>query len=377
MLKDIKKIVQMKHQVAIGKYPCLKDVLDKIGSLEYFVKKNEKVFIKPNICCPKKSDTGTVTSPRLIEELIILLKEITGNIQIGDSSFSEFKGLDAIKASGIYNVAVKYGVEVVDLAGADKIKRGPFIISKPIADADRIINVPVLKTHERAGVTISLKNMMGVIPGHMKLNLHKRGLEKGIVSLAQALKPDLNIVDANICQEGRGPVNGTPKKLGLIIAGDNQVAVDAVCCRIMGINPRIISYIKLAEKAGLGSTRHINTIGFKREYINKFDLPPTYRNLIFKFGMQIAEGRFRKFIERNNKIEIDLAKCSKCGFCYKTCPVNAITMTEKGPDVDYKKCIFCLCCYETCLSDAIRTKQSQSQLLKLVRKVGGFKAAES
>ena len=365
----------MKYQVAIGQYPRLEGVLEKIGGLGNFIKKNERVFIKPNICAPRPSDTGTVTSPQLIAELIVLLKKITGNIQIGDSSISEFKGLEAMKISGIYDVAVKHGVEVVNLTVAEKVAKGPFIISKPILDADKIINVPVLKTHEVTGVTISLKNMMGIIPGHLKTDLHKTDLADSLVKLAQIIKPHLNIVDAGICQEGRGPLNGTPKKLGLLIAGDNQVAVDAVCCKIMGINPRMIRHIRLAERAGLGSIEYndINMIGFKEEYVDKFDLPITYKNWILRFGIQLSDNGFKRFVEKNNKIEINLDKCSRCGLCVKTCPVGAMTMTPSGPAVDYKKCIFCLCCYETCLPDAIKIKEPLGWLLNFVRKIGGFK----
>ncbi|MFH1423777.1 MAG: DUF362 domain-containing protein [Candidatus Nealsonbacteria bacterium] len=362
----------MKYQVAIGKYPDLKGVLDKIGGLGNFIKKNERVFIKPNICAPRSSDTGAVTSPGLIEELIVLLKEITQNIQIGDSSISEFRGLEAIKVSGIYDVAVKHGVEVIDLTAAPKAERGPFIISKPILDADKIINVPVLKTHEVTGVTISLKNMMGIIPGHLKTDLHKIGLADSLVRLAQIIKPHLNIVDAGVCQEGRGPLNGTPKNLGLLVAGDNQVAVDAVCCKIMGISPRMIQHIRLAEKAGLGSTDDIDIAGFKEEYVDKFNLPITYKNWILRFGMQLSDSGFKRFIEKNNKIEINSNKCSRCGLCVKTCPVGAMTMTTSGPAVDYKKCIFCLCCYETCLPDAIKIKEPLGWLLNFIRKIGGF-----
>jgi len=360
------------NQISIGKYPYLNDVLNSIGGLKKYINKNETVFIKPNICCPKTSDTGAVTSPRLIEELIILLQKITPNIFIGDSGFSEFKGLEAIKVSGIYDVAVKHNVKVINLNKAEKVKKGNFIVSKIVVESDKIINVPVLKTHERAGVTISLKNMMGIIPGHLKTDLHKRGLEKSIVELAQTVKPHLNIVDANICQEGRGPTNGTPKKMGLIIAGDNQVAVDSVCCELMGIKPRAIPYIRLAEKQGLGSTKDIAKFGFKEEYISKFELPPTYKNKLFGLGMRIGEKSFRKFIEKNSRIEINEDKCTQCGLCIKTCPVGAITM-QGMPVVDYNKCISCLCCYETCMSDAIRITKPKNKLFSLAKTITGFR----
>jgi len=358
-------------EVAIGKN--LNDILNKLGGLEKFVKKGQKVFIKPNLCCPRKPETGAVTNPKIIEQLILLLKPITKNIEIGDSSFSEFKGFEAMKASGIYKVAIKHNIKPVNLTAAKKVKKGPFIISKPILDADVIINVPVMKTHELAGVTLSIKNMMGIVPGYLKTKMHKEGLVKRIIELNQIVKPALNIVDATIGMEGRGPVNGTPKNLGLIIAGDNQVAVDSVCCKIMGIDPKMISHIKLAEKQGLGSAKNINILGWKQKYINKFELPVTYRNFLLKQGMKISGGWFREFVERNSRIEFDYSKCIKCRKCIKTCPAGALKMGKKGPICDNSKCIFCLCCFETCIPDAINVKKSGQGLFRLLKKLFKFK----
>lgn len=355
-------------EVAIGKK--LDEILKALGGLEKFVKKGQKVFIKPNLCCPRKPETGAVTNPEVIEQLILLLKPITDNIEIGDSSFSEFKGFAAMKESGIYDVAIKHNVKPVDLTAAEKVTKGNLIISKPILDADVIINVPVMKTHELAGVTLSIKNMMGIVPGYLKTQMHKDGLTERITELNQIVKPALNIVDATIGQEGRGPVNGTPKNLGLIIAGDNQAAVDIVCCKVMGIDHRMISLIKAAEKI---SIKDIDIIGWKDEYLNKFELPVTYSNFFLKQGMKISGGWFRSFVERNSRIEFDYSKCIKCTKCIKTCPAGALTMGADGPVVDHSKCIFCLCCFETCIPDAINVKKSGQGLFKVLKRIFRFK----
>ncbi|MCJ7617632.1 MAG: DUF362 domain-containing protein, partial [Desulfobacterales bacterium] len=105
----------MKHKVAIGAREDLKVVLDKIGGLERFVKSNDKVFIKPNLCAPKSYETGTTTDPYLIEEVIKLLSDISKNIKIGDGPIPAFQRLSPSSQPLIYKIAGKYGIEVLDL----------------------------------------------------------------------------------------------------------------------------------------------------------------------------------------------------------------------------------------------------------------------
>ena len=347
----------MKYKVAIGKYQEFEDVLKKIGGLEKFVKPNDKVFIKPNFCATKSYDTGTVTNPYLIEKLLILLKKITNNITIGEGPIPVFGKLSKTVHPLVYEIAEKYNVEILDLNYTDKETIGSFVVAKPILEADVLINMPVLKTHVRTGVTISLKNMMGAVPLRLKHEMHKNGLDIRIVELAKVIKPHLNIVDATICQEGDGPTGGTPVGLDLVIVGDNQVAVDSMCCKIMKVNPRIITHIRLAEKAKLGSISDVEFIGFKPEFVHKFKLASMYKNMFIRLGMQIAEGSIIQFFERNNGILIDKSKCTKCNKCVQACPVTALVMFDEGPVVENKKCILCLCCHEACLNKAIMIKK--------------------
>lgn len=347
----------MRHKVAIGAYQQLEDVLNKIGSLEKFIRSGDHVFIKPNLCAPKSHETGTTTNPYLIEELIKLLKPITCNITIGDGPIPVFGKLSADGHPLLYSIAKKHGIEIIDLNHGDLEVSGSFVLSKTVLEADVVINMPVLKTHVRTGLTCSLKNMMGVVPLRLKHEMHKQGLDRRIVELAKTIKPDLNIVDATTCQEKDGPTNGTAKELGLVIAGDNQVAVDALCCKIIGINPRSIPHLKLADQENVGSIRDIELVGFERKYISRFELPWMYKNIFTRLAMQVAEGPIIRCFERNNGILIDKDKCVKCNLCVKVCPVRALTMAEEAPVVDSESCILCLCCHETCLNGAISIRK--------------------
>jgi uncharacterized protein (DUF362 family) len=115
---------------------------------------------------------------------------------------------------------------------------------------DFLVSLPKMKTHHWAGVTLSLKNMFGVVPGSCygwpKNALHWAGIDRAILDINAAVRPDFAIVDGIIGMEGNGPIQGEPKLCGLLVLGDDPVAVDATCARIMGLLPEKIKYIAQA-----------------------------------------------------------------------------------------------------------------------------------
>jgi uncharacterized protein (DUF362 family) len=118
---------------------------------------------------------------------------------------------------------------------------------KTVRGADFLVSLPKLKTHHWAGVTLSLKNMFGVIPGSCygwpKNILHWAGIDRAILDINAAVRPDFAIVDGIIGMEGNGPIQGVSKAAGVLIAGDDPVAVDSTCARIMGLAPEKINHI--------------------------------------------------------------------------------------------------------------------------------------
>jgi uncharacterized protein (DUF362 family) len=132
--------------------------------------------------------------------------------------------------------------------------------------ADLIVSMPKLKTHHWAGVTLSLKNLFGVLPGIYygwpKNVLHHAGIDNSILDIAAAVKPHLAIVDGIIGMEGDGPIMGTPINSGVLVIGTNLPSVDATCARLMGINPWRVAYLNAASaKLGPISEGHIQQRG--------------------------------------------------------------------------------------------------------------------
>jgi len=140
-------------------------------------------------------------------------------------------------------------VERVPLATkASRLKE--LYMPKTVLGADLVVSMPKLKTHHWAGVTLSLKNMFGTVPGSCygwpKNVLHWAGIDNAILDINAAVKPDFAIVDGIVGMEGNGPIQGTPKACGVLIFGDDPVAVDATCCRVMGLIPERIKYLASA-----------------------------------------------------------------------------------------------------------------------------------
>ena len=120
--------------------------------------------------------------------------------------------------------------------------------------ADLIVSLAKMKTHHWAGATLSMKNFFGVVPGSIygwpKNQLHQIGIDRSIAELHRILPRSFAIVDGIVGMEGNGPIQGTPKQAGVLVMGADLVAVDATCCRIMGIHPERIAYLRLAAERG-------------------------------------------------------------------------------------------------------------------------------
>ena len=125
-------------------------------------------------------------------------------------------------------------------------------LPRTVLEADYIVSLPKLKTHHWVGVTLSLKNMFGIVPGCCygwpKNVLHWAGITPSILDINSTVRPDFAIVDGIVGMEGNGPIQGSPKPSGVLILGDDPVAVDATCARVMGLDPARIDHL---AKAGM------------------------------------------------------------------------------------------------------------------------------
>lgn len=173
--------------------------------------------------------------------------------------------------------------EVPTRTQASKLKA--LCLPKTVLGADYVVSMPKMKTHHWVGVTLSLKNMFGIVPGSCygwpKNVLHWAGLSRSILDINSTVRPDFAIVDGIIGMEGNGPIQGSAKASGVLVAGDDPVAVDATCARIMGLLPDRIDYLKRAALLlGNLEEERIQQLGENISGVRMpFELLPTFQNL--------------------------------------------------------------------------------------------------
>jgi uncharacterized protein (DUF362 family) len=231
-----------------------------LGGIDMFIKSGDVVFIKPNVCGGVVGKRGSYTSTEVIAGLIKLIKKKSSRVIVGEADSEMYDADRMLSETGIRKAAEDCGAEVVNLSKGEMVKKvvpdayilKEFEISKVVAEADKIISVPVAKAHSITDLTLSLKCMFGALPEKHKAKYHKLGIDMVITDIVKAFPPHLSVVDATIGMEGEGPFKGNPVALNLIICGDNAVAADSVTASILGYKPAKIKHLELAAKKGLG-----------------------------------------------------------------------------------------------------------------------------
>ncbi|HEY7314229.1 MAG TPA: DUF362 domain-containing protein [Gemmataceae bacterium] len=253
----------------------------------------KRVVLKPNLV-EYHRDKVINTHPHVVAAVIELCRrEGAAEVLVAEGP-GHWRNVEyLVAASGLGDVLRHYKTPFVDLNHDEPSKRlnlgrltglEHLYLAETIATADVVISLPKLKTHHWAAVTLSLKNLFGTLPGICygwpKNELHWRGIDNSIVDIALTRRPDLAIVDGIIGMEGDGPLNGTPKHMGLIVMGSDLVAVDATCCRLMQLDPARIGYLVLGNQRKLGNLQEqaIQQLGEKIEDRRQpFDTVPQFK----------------------------------------------------------------------------------------------------
>lgn len=274
-----------------------KAISKSLQLIEYSFPHDAKyIIIKPNLCYYWHPSTGQTTDPRILESLIdVLRNEISEKIKISivESDASAMKCRQAFRILGYEKLASRYNVTLINLS-EEKYElsnmnagKKSFNIKVPriIRDADLRINVPKIKySMEHIKLTCALKNTFGCNPNPKKYRYHK-SIDEAIVAINKLMRFDLCVVDGNI-------VSGTqPRRLGLLMAGQDPVAVDAAASRIGGIRAKTVKYLTLAEREGLGSLhfvpRGVSPKYFSDRYPRK---PAKFRIMERAYSLAVAFG---------------------------------------------------------------------------------------
>ncbi|MDY3869110.1 MAG: DUF362 domain-containing protein [Pyramidobacter sp.] len=343
-------VVDTKYSQCASKMPEIFD----FGGLDV---SGKTVLIKPNLLFYTEPEQGLNTHPTLLKAIVeecerrgakkVYLGDNAGQVMYGDSksAFYESAGMEVL---GDYYVNLGIDLEPYELKSVSHM----VYISKLLRQVDVVINVPKFKTHGLVGISGATKNTFGYLPGAQKSKMHYLAktyelFAKVLVEVHMIRKPDLNITDGIIGQEGRGPFSRKLRYMGQLLVSKDPVAADSVLCSMIGFQPSDIPHLRIAQEEGLGTYTDVEVIG-KPRIMPDFVLPP---NSDTPWAINGDNGVLTPSLIRDahrTVIEVNPETCMQCGKCAEECPVGAIDMKEGFPVMNGTPCASCHACQEAC-----------------------------
>ncbi len=251
---DANEIIDKRAETMTGK------VIDALGGMKRFVNEGDTVWIKPNIAWDRKPEQAANTNPAVVAALVRLCIDAgAGKVKVGDNTCNPAK--KSYIRSGIAPAAEKAGAEIVYLdenrfkeyeINGKRLRSWPAIYPE-IVESDLVINVPIVKHHSIAKMTLCMKNYMGVVDG--KRALWHQELAECLCDITNFMKPRLCVVDATRILTKHGPTGGSladVKRMDTVAAGIDVLALDAFGAKLMGHKPDDIETVKLGHELGMG-----------------------------------------------------------------------------------------------------------------------------
>jgi uncharacterized protein (DUF362 family) len=236
--------------------PAVRELLDGLRWRE-LIASGASVVIKPNLCTERPEQIHTAnTSLGVLRGVCQLLLERTNRITIVESNGARYPAEAAFENNGVYRLAAELGVRVLNLSKDELVdipdpRMKGFGMSRTWLEADAFVTLPVLKTHATTVFTGALKNQWGCIPRYDRIVLHKYLHE--LIGDVNKLRPvTFALMDGLVGMQGRGPINGYPIDLNVLLASRDPVALDATGMRLIGLEPLTSRHVVHAQKIGLG-----------------------------------------------------------------------------------------------------------------------------
>jgi len=221
--------------------------------------RGQRVVLKPNLV---EFDQNTVinTHPKMVHAALEAFRAAgAADVRVAEGPGHRRVTLDLADAAGYFSTFPQFESRFTDL-NLDEVtkvnlvrphsKLSSLYLPNTVLGCDLLVSMPKMKTHHWVGATLSMKNLFGLVPGGVygwpKNVLHWAGIPESIADLHTLFPRTFSIVDGIVGMEGNGPIQGTPRPMGVVVAGADPVAVDATCCRIMHIDPKRVSYLTLA-----------------------------------------------------------------------------------------------------------------------------------
>jgi uncharacterized protein (DUF362 family)/NAD-dependent dihydropyrimidine dehydrogenase PreA subunit len=354
-------------------------VIAQLGGMASVMRGANVAILKPNFVAGRNAQTGSTTSFALLKAVAEEVRACGAEPVLCETPGTEFDREATYTILGVEPFCAENGIRILRVdpeggeqdwvevrpEGAKRLRR--FRIPRLLQEA-RLINLPVLKTHVVSTMTLGMKNPMGILPRPDRRAMHTLGIDQCIVDMNRGIQPDLTIVDGSVGQDGEGPLYGEQADVQVLVAGRDSLAVDLVCCQLVGVTPRAIPHLKLAlAQRGQPSW---NLVGEEVGVIKKFRLPQQKALYRFIFWLMYPlDYPYSWVAERGQHLcttlystglvgtrpHIHAEQCTRCGVCVEACPLPKV-IDLSTLKVNPATCQRCLLCYEACPEHAISVK---------------------
>lgn len=341
--------------------------LELLGGLENIIHLGDRVLLKPNILAASPPESAVTTHPLVVASMCEFVLQAGGKPLVGDGAGISRPGATskALKVSGIEEAARKAGAEVVNFETAgftlvdvpDPLQFDKLYVANPVLEADVVISLPKLKTHELTYYTGAVKNFFGVLPLKCRKEAHLLGKRdlfgEAVADVYSVVRPGFAVMDGVIGMEGNGPSHGKPINSGMILASQDCVSLDIVAAEMIGFDPLKIPTTAGVMKKGFGNQCPV-VVGTPLKDV-KMKFKPS------NGGVSTAPSFLTHHLGKYYKIypRINRRKCTHCGACHLNCSPHAVERLEDGSfRINEEKCILCYCCRELCPNNAVEIKKS-------------------
>ena len=353
---------------------AVREAVGLLGGISSIIRPGERVLIKPNMLQAAAPERAITTHPSIVAAVIRMVKEAGAVPMVGDSpGMGRYERV--LRTTGIGQVAEELGAETpdfsvnpLDVENETGLRVKRLVISRAAVEADKIISLPKLKTHGHVYFTGAVKNQFGCVPGFLKTQYHFRFPDRdrfagALLDINRFLKPRLAlcVMDGIVAMEGNGPSGGTPRKVGVIIAGRDFPTVDVVACRVVNIEPMTVPTTRAAYVTGY-ITEDMADIKVLGEPIENVVVEDFQRLRVVSRVAQLGPipPRLARRLAESlvPKPAPDRKLCTLCGACVEACPAvpKAIGLAHSSIVIDHRKCICCYCCQEMCPSGAMKLR---------------------
>lgn len=235
-------------------------LLEPLGGMSAFVKKGDRVLLKPNLLTAGRVGKECITRPEIVYCVAQLVIEAGGKPFFGDSpAFGSARGV--AEANGYLPLMEELNIPIVEFHGQRYETQSKAFnhlrLSKEAMEADVVINLPKVKSHMQLTLTMGVKNLFGCVPGKMKAWWHmeagkdEKRFGEMLVETARAINPDLTIADGIIGHEGNGPSGGEPRQLNVLGASSDVFALDRSIVDMLNVDPALVPTVAASQRLGI------------------------------------------------------------------------------------------------------------------------------